>query len=142
MKKLILCLFLLSSVFLMFAEPYESLINEDANEEIIIVNKTLDKEAFKIYIHLKEKNGTNVDVSLFNVDVTIDQKDEWIFLVKSPILNKESKWKSDSDYKYIKNADKIRIETKSNKKYTYYFQTIHDKLYITVTDYDDDENDW
>lgn len=141
MKKSILCLFLLSSIFLMFAEPYESLINEDADEEIIIVNKTLDKEAFKIYIHLKEKNGANVDVSLFNVDVTIDQKDEWIFLVKSPILDKKSKWKSDSDYKCIKNADKIRIETKSNKRYTYYFRTIHDKLYINVTDYDN-ENDW
>lgn len=89
MKKSILCLFLLSFIFLMFAEPYESLINEDADEEIIIVNKTLDKEAFKIYIHLKEKNGANVDVSLFNVDVTIDQKDEWIFLVKSPILDKK-----------------------------------------------------
>ena len=125
----------------MFAEPYESLINEDADEEIIIVNKTLGEEAFKIYVHLKEKNGVYVNASLFNADVNIDQKDEWIFLVKSPILDKENKWKSDSDYKCIKDADKIRIETKSNKKYTYYFQTIHDKLYITVTDYDD-ENNW
>ena len=140
MKKLILFL-LMSSMFLAFAESYESLINEDADEEIIIKNESSYNEAFKIYVHLKEKDGAKVDVSLFNVDVTIDQKDEWVFLVKSPMINKRLKWKSDSDYKCIRNSDKIRIETKSDRNYTYSFQTIHDKLYIIVTDYNE-ENDW
>ena len=129
----------MSSMFLAFAESYESLINEDADEEIIIKNESSCNEAFKIYVHLKE--GNYVNVTPVYVDVNINQQDEWIFLVKSPMINKGFKWKSDSDYKCIRNSDKIRIETKSDRNYTYSFQTIHDKLYIIVTDYNE-ENDW
>ena len=135
MKKLILFFILINSMFLLFAKSYNIFINEDADEEIVIVNNSSYNEAFKIYIHLKEKEGVNVDVSLFNVDVTIDQKDEWIFLVKSPMIDKNKKWKSTSDYKQIQNSDKIKIETKSDNNYNFNIETNHDKLYIIVTDY-------
>ena len=135
MKKLILFFILINSMFLLFAKSYNIFINEDADEEIVIVNNSSYDEAFKIYIHLKEKEGVNVDVSLFNVDVTIDQKDEWIFLVKSPMINKNKKWKSTSDYKHIQNSNEIKIETKSDNNYNFNIETNHDKLYIIVTDY-------
>lgn len=133
MKKLILFFILINSMFLLFAKSYNIFINEDADEEIVIVNNSSYNEAFKIYIHLKE--GNYVNITPVYVDVNINQQDEWIFLVKSPIIDKNKKWKSTSDYKRIQNSDKIKIETKSDNNYNFNIETKHDKLYIIVTDY-------
>lgn len=133
MKKLILFFILINSMFLLFAKSYNIFINEDADEEIVIVNNSSYNEAFKIYIHLK--SGNYVNVTHVYVDVNINQQDEWIFLVKSPMIDKNKKWKSTSDYKRIQNSDKIKIETKSDNNYNFNIETKHDKLYIIVTDY-------
>lgn len=140
MKKFFIVLLLVLSASGLFAEEPKGQIfefNEDANEEVIVVNNA-GKEAFKIYIHTGE--GTSVDVGVFSVDYT-STKEGWHFIAKTPILGNKERWKSSQDFKQLRKADYICIESKSGKKYNYNFQTKHDKLYITVSPHNVND-DW
>lgn len=142
MRRFIFVLVLVLSTFGLFAEELKGQIlsfNEEADEEIIIINRSGKSEAFKIWCHTTDQN-------LFSIgDVGFKISEEgWIFLTKTPVIENSKKWKSSSDYDALENSDKICIESKSGNKYNYYFETKHDKLYITVSKYteSDKEEDW
>ena len=142
MKRIILFLLIALSVSGLFAE--EELkgqimpFNEEANEEIIVTNTTLWKEAFKIYVHTK--NGHAFHFNGFAANYT-STEEGWKFLVKTPELKNKEKWKSSSDFDILELSDYICIESKSGRKYNYTFETKHDKLYITV-DVFKEGDDW
>lgn len=106
--------------------------NEKANEEIIIINNSPRKEAFKIYVHTTE--GSAFHMGAFSVSVTTSEEG-WQFLIKTPEVKVNEKWKSPNDFEVMELSDAICIESKSGIKYNYTFETKHDKLYITVSNY-------
>lgn len=142
MKKYIILICLLFVCHLLSAE--ESLkgqvlpINEKANEEIIIINNSPRKEAFKIYTHTK--NGSALHFNYFGVNYT-STEEGWNFVLRTPDVKCNEKWKSSSDYEILELSDYICIESKSGIKYNYTFETKHDKLYITVSNYKEGD-DW
>lgn len=62
MKSAILAVSLLSLSFSVFCEPMEFPFNEDADEEIIVVNESSEANAFKVYVHVPEE----LDGSVYN----------------------------------------------------------------------------
>ena len=112
--------------------------NQDANEEIIVTNTTWNKEAFKIYVHTKSGYVQHHNAFVSNYTST---EEGWQFLTKTPELKNKEKWKSSSDFEVLELSDYICIESKSGKKYNYTFETKHDKLYITVSDFVEGD-DW
>jgi hypothetical protein len=142
MKRFLILICLLLACNLLFAEDPKGQImrfNEEADEEIIVINNSGKSEAFKIWCHTTDRNL----FSFKDVDVKIAEAG-WIFLTKTPLIESTKKWKSTSDYDALENADKLCIESKSGNKYNYYFEAKHDKLYITVTRYSehDSSDDW
>jgi len=141
MKKLFL-IFLLSFTAFLFAEelPKGQIIqfNEKANEEIIVTNNTFFKDAFKISIHTTD--STSFHLNAFSASV-VNSDEGWIYLTKTPELKNREKWKSSSDFELLEHADYICIESKTGNKYSYSFQTKHDKLYITVSEFKESD-DW
>ena len=142
MKRIILFLIclLLAGNLLMAEEPRGQIlpINQKANEEIIVLNTTFRKDAFKITVHTTDK--TSFHMGAFSASVT-NTEEGWLFLCKTPELKNNEKWKSPSDYEVIENSDYICIESKTGTKYNYTFETKHDKLYITVCDFKEGD-DW
>jgi hypothetical protein len=141
MKKLFIVLIVLLSASGLFTEDLKGQIlsfNEDANEEIIVLNTTFDKEAFKIYVHTKKGSVQHFNAFVSNYTST---EEGWQFLTKTPELKNKEKWKSSSDFEVLELSDYICIESKSGKKYNYTFETKHDKLYITVSTYREGD-DW
>jgi hypothetical protein len=141
MKKVLLFLILLLSVSGLFAEELKGQImpfNEKANEEIIVINNSPRSEAFKISIHTTD--GSAFHMGAFSVSVTTSEEG-WIYLTKTPDIRTGDKWKSSNDFELLELADAICIESKSGNKYTYNFETKHDKLYITVSNYKNSD-DW
>lgn len=116
-------------------------LNEKANEEIVIYN-TAAKDAFKIYVHTTD--ASDVESLEYSEDGT-ELEDGWVFLVKSPDIKRKKEWMSNSDYEILEHVDYICIESRSGNKYNYYFETRHDKLYITVYKYNektDSDSEW
>jgi hypothetical protein len=141
MKKSIFLICLLFACHLLFAENLKGQIlpsNQKANEEIIITNTAFTKDAFKISVHTTDK--TSFHMGAFSASVT-NTEEGWMFLCKSAEIKKGEKWKSSSDFEVIENSDYICIESKSGNKYNYTFETKHDKLYITVSDFKEGD-DW
>ena len=141
MKKFFI-VFLLSFVsFISFAQdlPKGQIMqfNEKANEEIIVINNSF-KDAFKISIHTTD--STSFHLNAFSASLT-NSEEGWMFLVKTPELKCNEKWKSSSDFEFLEHADYICIESKSGRKYNYTFETKRDKLYITVNSYKEGD-DW
>lgn len=130
MKKVfIFCL--LFCVVPLFAEPVTMHFNEAANEEIVIVNKSCRSSAFKVSIHLPQQTIAKINQwEGFYRDI----EEGWLFLVKSPDVAPNKKWKSSSDYELIQYADGIAIEARAGDLFSYSFETVHDKLYIYVKD--------
>lgn len=112
--------------------------NEDANEEVIIINNSSRSEAFKIYVHTISGSVHHFNGFAANSTTTTEG---WNYLTKSPEIQSESKWKSSNDFEVLELSDYICIESKSGKKYNYTFETKHDKLYITVSDFAEGD-DW
>lgn len=142
MKKIIFVLLLVLSASGLFAEEITKgqtfQFNEAANEEIIIINNTKNTDAFKIYIHTTD--ATSFHFGAFSASV-VNSGEGWMYLTKTPEIKGKSKWKSSSDFELLEHSDLITIETKSGNKYSYNFETKHDKLYITVTDFIEGD-DW
>ena len=141
MKRIILVLVLILSVSGLFAEEPEGQImpfNEKANEEIIVINTTLRKDAFKIYVHTTDSSAFHLNA--FSASYT-STEEGWMFLAKTPELKNKEKWKSSSDFEVMETSDFICIESKSGTKYNYTFETKHDKLYITVSPFKEGD-DW
>jgi hypothetical protein len=141
MKRFIVLICLLFACHLLFAEELKGQImpfNEKANEEIIITNTTLRKDAFKIYVHTTE--GSAFHLNAFSASFTTAEEG-WQFLIKTPEIKNNEKWKSPQDFEIMEISDYICIESKSGNKYTYNFETKHDKLYITVSTYKEGD-DW
>ena len=141
MKKLFIILVVLLCASGLFAEDLKGQIftfNEDANEEIIVINTTFKKEAFKIYVHTKNASAFHFNGFAANYTST---EEGWQFLAKTPELKNKEKWKSSSDFEILELSDYICIESKSGNKYNYTFETKHDKLYITVSEYKEGD-DW
>lgn len=142
MKRFIFILVLVLSVLGLSAE--ENLkgqvfpINEEANEEIVIINNSPRKEAFKIYVHTK--SGSTFHFNGFAANYT-STEEGWQFVTKTSEVRCNEKWKSSNDFEIIELSDYICIESKSGIKYNYTFETKHDKLYITVSNYKDGD-DW
>lgn len=142
MRRFIFVLVLVLSASGLFAE--EDLkgqifpFNQDANEEIIVTNTTWNKEAFKIYVHTKSGYVQRSNGFYSNYTST---EEGWQFLTKTPELKNKEKWKSSSDFEVLELSDYICIESKSGNKYNYTFETKHDKLYITVSDFAEGD-DW
>lgn len=142
MKRFIFILVLVLSVLRLSAE--ENLkgqifpFNEKANEEIFIINNSPRREAFKIYTHTK--SGSAFHFNGFAVNYT-STEEGWNFVVKSPDIGCKEKWKSSNDFEILELSDYICIESKSGIKYNYTFETKHDKLYITVSNYKESD-DW
>ena len=142
MRRFILFLLLVLCASGLFAE--EDLkgqifpFNQDANEEIIVTNTTWNKEAFKIYVHTKSGYVQHSNGFYSNYTST---EEGWQFLTKTPELKNKEKWKSSSDFEVLELSDYICIESKSGNKYNYTFETKHDKLYITVSDFAEGD-DW
>jgi len=142
MKRFIVLTCLLLACNLLFAEEPKGQImrfNEEADEEIFVINLSGKSEAFKIWCHTTDQNLFSVG----DVDFKVSEEG-WIFLTKTPLIENTKKWKSTSDYDALENADKLCIESKSGNKYNYYFEAKHDKLYITVTRYSEryEGDDW
>ena len=114
------------------------LFNEKANEEIIIVNNSPRKEAFKIYVHTKNASAFHFNGFAANYTST---EEGWQFITKTPYIKQREIWKSSNDFEILELSDYICIESKSGYKYNYEFETKHDKLYITVTYYKEGD-DW
>ena len=141
MKRFILVLVLILSVSGLFTEELKGQIlsfNEKANEEIIIINSSPRREAFKIYVHTKDGHAFHFNGFVANYTST---EEGWQFLAKSPELKSKEKWKSSSDFEVLELSDYICIESKTGNKYNYEFETKHDKLYITVSNYKEGD-DW
>jgi hypothetical protein len=141
MKRFIVLICLLLACHLLFAEEPKGQImsfNEKANEEIIITNTTFRKDAFKIYVHTTDSSAFHLNA--FSASFTTAEEG-WMFLVKTPELKNRDKWKSSNDFEIMEISDYICIESKSGNKYNYTFETKHDKLYITVSDYKEGD-DW
>ena len=141
MKRFIIFTCLLFAFGLLAAEDPKGQImpfNQKANEEIIITNTTFRKDAFKIYVHTTDSSAFHLNA--FSASFTTAEEG-WMFLVKTPELKNKDKWKSDSDFEVMEISDYICIESKSGNKYNYTFETKHDKLYITVSDYKEGD-DW
>ena len=141
MKKLFIALVILLSASGLFAEEPKGQImpfNEKANEEIIITNTTFRKDAFKIYVHTTDNSAFHLNA--FSASFTTAEEG-WMFLAKTPELKNRDKWKSSNDFEVMEISDYICIESKSGNKYNYTFETKHDKLYITVSDYKEGD-DW
>ena len=141
MKKLFIALVVLLSVSGLFAEEPKGQImpfNQKANEEIIITNTTFRKDAFKIYVHTTDSSAFHLNA--FSASFTTAEEG-WMFLAKTPELKNKDKWKSPNDFEVMEISDYICIESKSGNKYNYTFETKHDKLYITVSDYKEGD-DW
>ena len=142
MKRLVLLFILILSASGLFAE--EELkgqvipFNQKANEEIIVINNTFFKDAFKIYVHTK--NGTAFHFNGFYNNYT-STEEGWQFLAKTTDIKNMEKWKSSSDFEVLELSDYICIESKSGRKYNYTFATKHDKLYITVNKFQEGD-DW
>ena len=142
MKKLFIVLLLVLSASGLFAE--EELkgqilpFNEKANEEVIIINQSPRKDAFKVYIHTTE--GSAFHLNAFSASFTSTQEG-WQYLFKTPELKLGEKWKSPNDYEILEISDYICIESKTGTKYNYTFETKHDKLYITVKPFKEGD-DW
>ena len=135
MKRFLILICLLFACHLLSAEELKGQtfpFNEDANEEIIIINSAARKEAFKIYVHTK--NGSAFHFNGFAANYT-STEEGWKFLVKSPDIKSNEKWKSSSEFEVLELSDYISIESKSGLKYNYTFETKRDKLYITVTEF-------
>lgn len=138
-KLLFICsLFIFSLIYAEAPKGQIFPINEDANEEIIVINNSPRKEAFKIWCHVKD--GSSVSVGMFSVDVNV-YDEGWFFTVKTPDVRSGEKWKSSTNYPFVKLSNRICIESKSGIKYNYTFETKHDKLYITVSNYKEGD-DW
>ena len=112
--------------------------NEDATEEIIIINNSPRKEAFKIYVHTKNASAFHFNGFAANYTST---EEGWQFITKTPDIRCREKWKSSNDFEVLELSDYICIESKSGNKYNYEFETKHDKLYITVSTYREGD-DW
>ena len=141
MKRFIILICLLFACHLLFAEEPKGQImpfNEKANEEIIITNTTFRKDAFKIYVHTTDSSAFHLNA--FSASFTTAEEG-WMFLAKTPELKNRDKWKSPNDFEVMEISDYICIESKSGNKYNYTFETKHDKLYITVSDYKEGD-DW
>ena len=141
MKKIIFVLAVLLCSGLFAEEDLKGQIfsfNEDANEEIIVINNSPRKEAFKIYVHTKDGHTFHFNGFVANYTST---EEGWNFLTKTPDIKCREKWKSSSDFEVLELSDYICIESKSGNKYNYTFETKHDKLYITVSDYKEGD-DW
>lgn len=142
MKRFILVFVLILSASGLFAEEHPKgqilPFNEKANEEIIVINNSLKIDAFKIYVHTTDQ--TSFHLNAFSASV-VNTEEGWMYLTKTPELKNKEKWKSSSDFEVMEHADYICIESKSGKKYSYYFETKHDKLYITVDTYRENSND-
>lgn len=141
MKKLFIALVVLLSASGLFAEDLKGqifLFNEDANEEIIIINNSPRSEAFKIYAHTIKGSTYHFNGFVSNYTST---EEGWNFLTKTPEIKCREKWKSSNDFEVLELSDYICIESKSGNKYNYEFATKHDKLYITVSEYKG-RDDW
>ena len=141
MKRALILICLLFACNLLFCEDLKGQIfsfNEDANEEIIIINNSPRREAFKIYVHTKDGHTFHFNGFVANYTST---EEGWKFLTKSPELKSKEKWKSSSDFEVLELSDYICIESKTGNKYNYEFETKHDKLYITVSNYKEGD-DW
>lgn len=140
MKKLFLICFCFFVVPLI-AEPKMMHFNEAANEEIVIVNQSKYANAFKVSIHLSQQVIAKINQWEGSY---MEINDGWVFLVKSPEIYPDKKWKSSSDYEMIQYADGIAIEARSVGDFYYTFKTVHDKLYIYVHDgiKGNNNNDW
>ena len=141
MKKIIFVLAVLLCSGLFAEEDLKGQIfsfNEDANEEIIVINNSPRKEAFKIYVHTKDGHTFHFNGFVANYTST---EEGWNFLTKTPDIKCREKWKSSNDFEVLELSDYICIESKSGNKYNYTFETKHDKLYITVSDYKEGD-DW
>lgn len=141
MKRFIFLICLLFAGNLLFSQELKGQIlpfNEKANEEIIITNNSFNKEAFKIYVHTKSGSAFHFNGFAANYTST---EEGWSFLTKTPEIRHQDKWKSANDFEVLELSDYICIESKSGKKYTYTFETKHDKLYINVTTYSEGD-DW
>ena len=140
MKRFIFLDCLLLTCNLLFSEELKGQImnfNEKANEEIIVINTTFSRDAFKIYVHTKK--GKTFHFNGFYADYT-STEEGWQYVTKTPLLSLGQTWKSSSDYEILELSDYICIESKSGDKYNYEFKTKHDKLYITVLPFEGD--DW
>jgi len=141
MKRFILVLVLILSVSGLFTEELKGQIlsfNEKANEEIIIINNSPRREAFKIYVHTKDGHTFHFNGFVANYTST---EEGWNFLTKTPEIKSKEKWKSSNDFEVLELSDYICIESKTGNKYNYEFETKHDKLYITVSNYKEGD-DW
>lgn len=141
MKRFIVLTCLLFACYLLFAEDLKGqifLFNEDANEEIIIINNSPRSEAFKIYTHTIKGSAYHFNGFVSNYTST---EEGWNFLTKTPEIKCREKWKSSNDFEVLELSDYICIESKSGNKYNYEFATKHDKLYITVSEYKG-RDDW
>jgi hypothetical protein len=143
MKRKLFLIVIILTIFSsgLFAENPEGQIlqfNEKANEEIIVINQSYRKDAFKISVHTTD--GSAFHMNAFSVNVT-KSEEGWIFLTKTPDIRSGEKWKSSSDFEIMELSDYICIESKSGNKYNYNFETKHDKLYITVSPYKEGD-DW
>lgn len=138
MKKSILFLILLLSVSGLFAEGQIMAINEKSDEEIIVLNQTSYSDSFKISVHLKARSFFSMKINDSVTEIN-PQEEEWKFLVKTPKIRPNNKWKSKEDFDEIEDSDSICIESKSGRKYSYQFSTKSDKLYITIKPYKETE---
>jgi hypothetical protein len=141
MKRFLILTCLLLACNLLFAEEPRGQIlpfNEKANEEIIIINNSPRKEAFKIYVHTT--GDSSFHMGAFSASFTTTEEG-WQFLTKTPEVKVKEKWKSSSDFEILELSDYICIESKSGNKYNYSFETKHDKLYITVSNFKEGD-DW
>ncbi len=142
MKRFLILICLLLACNLLFAENDLKgqifLFNEKANEEIIVINNTPRKEAFKIYVHTRNASAFHFNGFAANYTST---EEGWQFVTKTPEIKNKEKWKSSSDFEILELSDYICIESKSGKKYNYTFETKHDKLYITVSEFKEGD-DW
>lgn len=139
MKRAILFFILVLSVSGLFAldEPKGQTFpfNETANEEIYVINMSSNSDAFKIYVYTR--TGQVYHYNGFSSNYTRTEEG-WNYLTKTPELKAKEKWKSSSDFDIMELSDYICIESKSGNKYNFDFETKHDKLYITVKDFNDE----
>ena len=141
MKRIIFILLFALCASGLFAENLKGQIfqfNEKANEEIIIINTSSRKEAFKIYVHTKSGSAFHFNGFAANYTST---EEGWQFITKTPEIKNKEKWKSSNDFEVLELSDYICIESKSGNKYRYDFETKHDKLYITVSEFKEGD-DW
>ena len=130
MKKLFL-IFLFGLIGILYAQEY-ALIS-DAEEQMILVNKSGQDDTFRIKTHITE--GSSVKGSAYSFEYNENNDERLATYATASLKDGETK-RVPGEFDWSK-INLVKIESKSGNKYTLNFYTKWDNLYVEILPYED-----